>query len=215
MARQDTKVLIAIHGRRQHKTVSAHSKYAKGQLKLITILTNHLILLSAYGSTSARSYPVSMVLSGRYLWQDGKLYYQNSYGDLPSSMPYSSAPVNLLASRVGLGGLLAQNDVSKAYGFPLRCVEISAYGSTSARSYPVSLVYSGYYFWRWANLNRQNSAGDWWTSTAHSSVNSYGVYIDSTLLLIPDNYEKEYGVSLHIPPMLSISIICARIGGNE
>ena len=35
----------------------------------------------------------------------------------------------------------------------------SAYGSTSARSYPVSLVYAGYYSWNTSNLANQTAAG--------------------------------------------------------
>ena len=90
----------------------------------LTLTRNNMASLSAvaYGSTSARSYPVSLVLSGRYLWQDGKVYYQGSYGDLSSSMSYASWPVNLLAGRVSLGDLLTQNDINKVYSFPLRCV---------------------------------------------------------------------------------------------
>ncbi len=65
------------------------------------------------------------------------------------------------------------------------------YGSTSARSYPVSLVYSGHY-----NLNGkasdQNGGGYWWTSLQNAANNAYFVYTYSHGLFTQGIDSKRY-----------------------
>ncbi|MBQ3469998.1 hypothetical protein IJH16_03450 [Candidatus Saccharibacteria bacterium] len=80
---------------------------------------------------NARRYSLSYVFSGRYLWGDGTLNYQDSYGYWWATTTYSDSN----AYRLGMGSsvLNSQGNDSKAFGFALRCVSYSTkYPSISA-----------------------------------------------------------------------------------
>ena len=77
------------------------------------------------GSSAARSYPVSLVLSGEYLWGGGeqyrgKVYEQNTGGYWWTSLSSSNSD---FADYAGTDSdELSQFSNTKTYGFPLRCV---------------------------------------------------------------------------------------------
>ena len=108
-------------------------------------LTKNMLWLSAYGSTSARSYPVSLVYTGYYSWNTSNLANQTAAGYYESLLanPNNTKYYFLLRLGANVNYILPQFIDGKDVGFSLRY----PYGSTSARSYPVSLVYSGIYSW--------------------------------------------------------------------
>ena len=60
-------------------------------------------------------------------------------------------------------------------------------GSSAARSYPVSLVLSGYYSWGTGYALAQNLYGVWWTSSVQSASTAYfTIVIDDQLTQNPD-----------------------------
>ncbi|MBQ3469474.1 hypothetical protein IJH16_00660 [Candidatus Saccharibacteria bacterium] len=76
---------------------------------------------------NARRYPLSYVISGRYDWSNGNLYYQDSVGNWWSTTAYSgSNAYNLYMNSSSLG---PQSNNTKAHGFPLRSTK---YPSVSA-----------------------------------------------------------------------------------
>ena len=100
------------------------------------------VRLSAYGSTSARSYPVSLVFSGVY-WGSGYVANQNEGGYLYSNLGMVTKNSHSISLDITTGTVNPVGQSQKLHYFALRC----PYGSTSARSYPMSLVYSGIYSW--------------------------------------------------------------------
>ena len=71
-----------------------------------------------------------------------------------------------------------------------------ATGSTQARRYPLSLIYSGYFYWNNGGLYYQGSYGYWWSRTANSDTLSYSLFVGSSYLLPQDGNNKLYGFSL-------------------
>ena len=72
------------------------------------------------GSSAARSYPVSLVLGGYYLWNSGQLVYQDIEFGLWTSLAYSYGPN--LSRNLGVSSvnLLPANAYPKTTGFALR-----------------------------------------------------------------------------------------------
>ena len=147
-------------------------------------------------STGARRYPLSYVLSGLYLWSNGNLYDQDSYGRWWSTAAYSGSNayhLSMLSSNLD-----PQSNLNKAYGFPLRCVSL---GFTFSRRYPLSYVLSGYYQWYDGNLNTQEY-GNWSSATAKNDNQIYTI----TMSIVsnganPQNYHhKVLGSALHSTP---------------
>ncbi|MBQ3309670.1 hypothetical protein IJG78_03270 [Candidatus Saccharibacteria bacterium] len=56
-------------------------------------------------------------------------------------------------------------------------------GSTKARRYPLSYIYSGYYYWGDGGyLGTQGTYGDFWSNLANSSTHAHSSYINSSTL---------------------------------
>ena len=71
------------------------------------------------------------------------------------------------------------------------------YGSTSARSYPVSLVFSGAYYWsRGGATVHQNKEAYWWTDSSANQTLARIMSIDQSSLYPQNGYYKEYGYPL-------------------
>ena len=68
--------------------------------------------------------------------------------------------------------------------------------STSARRYPLSYVYSGYYVWGNGNLKYQDASGDWWPNSPYSSTHAHYLTIYNGTLLPQASYNKAGGFTL-------------------
>ncbi|MBR5408551.1 hypothetical protein IK112_01220, partial [Candidatus Saccharibacteria bacterium] len=68
--------------------------------------------------------------------------------------------------------------------------------SIHARRYPLSYVYSGYYYWGDGYLYYQGSYGGWWSTTATSDSSAYNLGMASSYLDPQLNSSKAGGVSL-------------------
>ena len=77
-----------------------------------------LKIFHSIGSTKARRYPLSYIFSGRYYWNDGYLYDQDSGGYWWSSLANSSTSIYYL-SMYG-SGLRPQDGNNNIHGFALR-----------------------------------------------------------------------------------------------
>ncbi|MBR5408541.1 hypothetical protein IK112_01165 [Candidatus Saccharibacteria bacterium] len=82
--------------------------------------------------------------------------------------------------------------------------------STGARRYPLSYVFSGYYYWGNGNLYNQDSSGSWWSTAAYSGSNAYDLYMDSSALLPQGSSNKAGGFALRrrrakLPVLLELS----------
>ena len=170
------------------------------------IATNYIALLSA-GSSAARSYPVSLVLSGYYNWEEGTILTQDVYGYFwATSSSTSSATSRFLY--VGGDYLNPQNGAHKELGFTLRCKNSDLFpaGSSAARSYPVSLVLSGSYYWYpgYGTLWGQNTIGYFWESQVDSSELTYYLATDD-IQLTQYAGNKRYGFALRC-----VKLVCSQ-----
>ena len=81
----------------------------------------------------------------------------------------------------------------------LSAVWIKSAGSSAARSYPVSLVYSGAYYWSDSTLDFQNNYGNWWSKTplVDNSNGALNLHV-SQVVLYPSysGFIKTHGFSL-------------------
>ena len=69
-------------------------------------------------------------------------------------------------------------------------------GSLGARSYPLSYVYSGRYYWELGRLYFQTMFGNYWSSSIVRSINSYNLGMGGTRLTKTDNNNKRIGCNL-------------------
>ena len=68
--------------------------------------------------------------------------------------------------------------------------------STNAHKTPLSLVYSGRYYWIHGNLNDRGSYGYFWSSTPDSTASAHYLYFDSTRLVPQNGYNKIFGFTI-------------------
>ena len=81
-----------------------------------------MVLLSAQiatGSSAARSYPVSLVMSAGYWWSQGRTYYQDTFGEWWSSTSMSNVYAYMLGISASGVGAYPSNDL-RTTGFALR-----------------------------------------------------------------------------------------------
>ena len=101
-----------------------------------------------------------------------------------------------------LNTLNPQGEGYKPGGLALRCIRPKTYpaGSSAARSYPVSLVYSGNYNWRYGELDNEEKWGHWWSLYTYSDegvmIMNTGWNGDTKYLNPQNSAYKEYGFSL-------------------
>ncbi|MBQ3309294.1 hypothetical protein IJG78_01300 [Candidatus Saccharibacteria bacterium] len=69
-------------------------------------------------------------------------------------------------------------------------------GSTKARRYPLSYIYSGYYTWIDGRLSAWNTHGYWWSTSANSSTNAYRLDMNSSELSPQTASNKIHGFTL-------------------
>ena len=69
-------------------------------------------------------------------------------------------------------------------------------GSTKARQYPLSYIFSGYYYWGNGNLYSQGTNGYWWSTSANSSTYAYNLGMNSSGLNPQNSLNKAYGLTL-------------------
>ena len=68
--------------------------------------------------------------------------------------------------------------------------------STNARKTPLSLVYSGFYYWVYGNLSYRGSYGYFWSSTPFSTASAHGLGFYFTRLLPQDGLSKIDGLTI-------------------
>ena len=152
------------------------------------------IIYSA-GSNAARSYPVSLVFSGNYDMNDGTTFGQTQIGFYWTVLTtYPTAATDLYIDSDYLDPRYSNG---KLNDFALRCINI-AYGSTSARSYPVSLVYSGIFNWTNGDPINQGLGGYWWSDITFSSDISFYLAV-GTSNIIPQN--RAFGIKTFAYPL--------------
>ena len=134
------------------------------------------------------------------------LYYQTLYGRYWSSSIVSSTHsyrLDMYSTR-----LVKADSNNKRLGFPLRCVMALRFflstGSLGARSYPLSYVYSGYYFWLTGMLYDQTGGGRYWPSSISNSNYSFDLHIENTRLVKSGGGNKRIGFSLRC----AIRLVC-------
>ena len=149
------------------------------------------VILSAYSSTSARSYPVSLVYSGWYTWYDGKTNDQNDLGSYYPALSYTQDIAYYLV--LSSDSLAPRDATSKKRGFALRC---NPTGSSAARSYPVSLVLSGVYFWETGQILYQNQGTGYLSLLSKNDSSIYFLNIYDSHLGSEDSVDKRRGLSL-------------------
>ena len=137
-------------------------------------------------------------MSGYYWWTTGTMFGQDGVEYLWSNLVYS--PADSYFTRVMSSELYSQYTAEKPFGFSLRCVNprCSPAGSSAARSYPVSLVLSGNYFWSSGTASSQNAYGDWWSSWARQddSALSYSLDVSASRPVPQYTYFKYVGFAL-------------------
>ena len=74
-------------------------------------------------------------------------------------------------------------------------------GSTKARRYPLSYIYSGNYDYINGSLNNQGTYGTWWSATTHDSSNAYHMSMNNVVLNTQDNNNKIASRTLRKKPI--------------
>ena len=70
------------------------------------------------------------------------------------------------------------------------------YASPRARRYPLSYVFSGFYYWGSGGLSYQDSNGHWWSTAAYSDRLAYDLLMNSSGLNPQNNSNKANGFAL-------------------
>ncbi|MBR5408675.1 hypothetical protein IK112_01875 [Candidatus Saccharibacteria bacterium] len=159
--------------------------------------------------TFSRRYPLSYVISGRYFWNEGKLYGQGNDGDV-QFMSSTSISDTQGSGLVIYGSVLdTQRGTNKLHSINLR--------STIARRYPLSYVLSGFFYWGnnygLAGLGDQGTGGHLHSATPDSGVsdNMYYLYITGSNVIPQGNNNKTFGFALllhfHLFPSVS-AFVC-------
>ena len=102
-----------------------------------------------------------------------------------------------------LAGLCAILSKSWSYLFTTYGYGDNESGNENARSYPLSYVYSGTYYWSTGRLYVQTVSGTYWPSSDYTSTNSYRLRMYNTRLIKADTYNKRYGGALRCIPKLA------------
>ena len=78
----------------------------------------------------------------------------------------------------------------------VKSLSSDATGSTIARRYPLSFVFSGYYYWDNGQLYYQGASGNWWSTSATASDTARYLGMNATILNPQFNGSKLGGFSL-------------------
>ncbi len=76
--------------------------------------------------------------------------------------------------------------------------------SIKARQYPLSYVFSGYYYWGNGYLYYQDSSGGWWSTAANGDSNAYSLAMNSSNLYLQGSNGKARGFALRCISFYSI-----------
>ena len=69
-------------------------------------------------------------------------------------------------------------------------------GSLGARSYPLSYVYTGYYYWGTGRLYDQAIAGRYWSPSIKNNIHGYYQSMNSINLVVANDTNKRCGLTL-------------------
>ena len=95
-----------------------------------------------------------------------------------------------------LAGLCAVLSKSWSYLFTAYGYGDNESGNRSARSYPLSYVYSGFYFWDAGRFFLQTLNGYYWSSSIYNSNLSYRMSMYSINLIKANSNDKRLGLAL-------------------
>ncbi|MBR3233443.1 hypothetical protein IKG12_01095 [Candidatus Saccharibacteria bacterium] len=70
-------------------------------------------------------------------------------------------------------------------------------GSLGARSYPLSYVKSGVYYWELGRLYHQTLESAYWSSSIYDGYGSYRLVMNDARLIEAGANNKRYGFTLH------------------
>ncbi len=89
-------------------------------------------------------------------------------------------------------------NVDKAFQKLLNSYNISSNsaGSNAGRSYPLSYLLSGNYYWDYGRLGDLGSRGRWWSSTIEGEGSAYNLNIHEDGIYAGDNRNMNYGFPL-------------------
>ena len=76
-------------------------------------------------------------------------------------------------------------------------------GNENARSYPLSYIYSGYYYWNTGRLYNQTLHDDYWPSTIYNSSSGYNLAMYGSRLIKAHTGNKRSGLALRCIPKLA------------
>ena len=75
-------------------------------------------------------------------------------------------------------------------------VASSTDGSRKARNYPLSIIFSGDYYWVNGDLYNRGAAGFYWSSAPYAYTNSRDLGFHSTVVDTQSGYDKTYGLTV-------------------
>ena len=171
----------------------------------VAAISRTAYLSAASPSRALRSLPLSVMMSGDYIWHTGTLYGGGTHGFFWASMPGSYTHSRDIY--FGSSNFYPMDGRYKPYGCTLRCVarnhqkphpystsnnfsELSSalqilctISSRALRSLPLSVMMSGYYDWHNGNSDwgAKNGRGVFWVSTSDSYTNSRVLYFYSII----------------------------------
>ena len=120
-----------------------------------------------------------------------------------ANVPDTFCPTGWQLPYSGTGGSYYNASKSWSYLFTTYGYGDNESGNENARSYPLSYVYSGTYYWSTGRLYVQTVSGTYWPSSDYTSTNSYRLRMYNTRLIKADTYNKRYGGALRCIPKLA------------
>ena len=92
----------------------------------------------------------------------------------------------------------------------LQCAFSISTGSLGARSYPLSYVYPGLYYWGTGRLYYQALYGGYWSSTIYNSSDSYSLVMTGSRLIKAGTNNKRLGSALRCMAKLYTNLVSAH-----
>ena len=88
------------------------------------------------------------------------------------------------------------NHLFKSYSLHIGEGTSTSADATKVKSYPLSYVYSGFYYWVTGRLYHQSVFGDYWSSTIVNGLDSFRLYLSSDIVRTANSFNKSIGFNL-------------------
>ena len=166
-----------------------------------TATTNTRTVDMTYRGVGSQGTTTAVTLASTYAGQSiaAETQHIGTYYDwaaaIANNTDYTTADTSVSTSICPKGWTLpngGDSSTSKSFAYLTNKYGLtnSQAGSEGLRSYPLSFVFSGYYYWGDGKLYRQGARGDWWSSTVNSETNSRDLGVNSTELYPQSNNDK-------------------------